>query len=202
MPNTFSNDPRAHRTRQALQSAFIELLQSRSYQSITVTDIANRAGFARHTFYNHYETKDDLLNNLIDKILDGFFSGIDIWNFYLADPEDELHMYTSFFQVWMDNEDIVKILNKIDIDGVLVDRLKKYFTNYYYDHVRTQIPGVEVELAKYIINFNAYTLLGILKPWIQDGMKHPPEVVAGFLIQLTGSSQRKMAVERYKRIIN
>lgn len=59
MPSVRSNDPRAIRSRKAFQDAFIELLQAESYQKITVTDIAERAGFARHTFYNHYDTKED-----------------------------------------------------------------------------------------------------------------------------------------------
>ncbi len=201
MINSYSNDPRAVRTRQALQQSFIELLQTKVYQKITVTDITGRAGFARHTFYNHYETKDDLFNNLIDSVLDKYFSNLVKWDFYLADPEEELKMYTIFFQVWRDNIEIVKILNKIDIDLLLIERLKTYFFEYYYDRVKLEIPGVDLELAKYIINFNAYTLLGILKPWLRDEMRYPPEVMAGFLIQLTGSSQRKKAVEMFKKII-
>jgi AcrR family transcriptional regulator len=201
MSNIHSNDPRAIRTRQAFQDTFIELLQDKSYQKITVTDIAKRAGFARHTFYNHYETKEDILNHLIDSILEKFFSSVEKWDIYLADPEEELKMFTSFFQVWKDQSDIVKKLNQIDFDAQLIERLKTYFTRFYYERVSKEIPSVDVELAKYIINFNAYTLLGILKPWLQDEMRHPPKTMAGFLMQLTGSSQRLQAVEKFKRII-
>jgi len=201
MANFISNDPRALRTRQAFQDAFIELLQEKSYQKITVTDIAKSAGFARHTFYNHYETKEDILNHLIDSILDKFFSSVDKWDFFLADPKEELRMFTSFFQVWKDHSDIVIILNKIDMDILLIERLKTYFTRFFYERVSKEMPSVDLELAKYIINFNAYTLLGILKPWLGDEMRHPPEVMAGFLTQLTGSSQRLQAVEKFKSII-
>ncbi|MFC1936175.1 TetR/AcrR family transcriptional regulator [Chloroflexota bacterium] len=201
MSNFHSNDPRAIRTRQAFQEAFKELLNSKPFQKITVTDIAERAGFARHTFYNHYETKEDILNCLIDSILDKFFSSVDRWDFYLADPEEELSMYTSFFQVWKENVEIVKLLNKIDIDVLLIERLKTYFTKFFYERVSKEVPDVDLELAKYIINFNAYTMLGILKPWLKDEMRHPPEVMAGFLIQLTGAAKRKQTVEIYKNII-
>ena len=196
-----SNDPRAIRTRQAFQAAFKGLLQIKPFQRITVTDIAERAGFARHTFYNHYDAKEDILNSLIDSVLNVFFSGLDRWDFYLTDPEEELRMFTSFFQAWKDNSDIVTILNKIDFDVLLIERLKTYFTKFYYERVTKDIPSVDEELAKYVINFNAYTLLGILKPWFQDGMRHPPEALAGLLIQLTGSSQRRQAVEKYRNIL-
>lgn len=200
MPSVRSNDPRAIRSRKAFQDAFIELLQAESYQKITVTDIAERAGFARHTFYNHYDTKEDILHHLIDSVLEQFFSGLDQWDFYFADPEEEVGMFTSFFQVWNDNYEIVKILNKIDIDFVLIERLKTYFTRFFYERVSKEIPSVDLELAKYFINFNAYTLVGILKPWLKDDMRYPPEVMAGLLTELTGSSQRKQAVEKFKRV--
>ena len=88
MSNFQSNDPRAVRTRQEIQTAFIELLREKPYQSITVTDIAGKAGYARHTFYNHYETKDDLLANLIDSIFDEFFSklDLDVGGFFTLEP--------------------------------------------------------------------------------------------------------------------
>jgi AcrR family transcriptional regulator len=200
MPNVRSNDPRAIRSRKAFQDAFVKLLQEKSYQKITVTDIAEGAGFARHTFYNHYDTKEDILNHLVDSVLEQFFSGLDQWDFYFDDPEEELGMYTSFFQVWKDNYEIVKILNKIDIDFVLIERLKIYFTRFFYERVSKEIPSVDIKLAKYFINFNAYTLVGILKPWLKDEMRYPPEVMAGLLTELTSSSQRKLAVEKFKSV--
>ena len=195
-----SNDPRAVRSRQAFQDAFKELLQGKPLQKITVTDIAGKAGFARHTFYNHYETKEDILKHLIDDILDQFFSGLDKWDFFRAEPGEETEMYTSFFQVWKDNYDIVKVLIKIDIDILLIERLKTFFTRFYYERVTKEIPNVDLELAKYIINFNAYTLVGILKPWLQDGMRHSPEVMAGLMTQLSSAADRKQAVEKFKGV--
>lgn len=58
-------DPRVRRTRQLLQHAFMELLQQRSFESITVQDIAERATVNRATFYAHFEDKHALLDSLI-----------------------------------------------------------------------------------------------------------------------------------------
>jgi AcrR family transcriptional regulator len=180
--------------------AFRELLQAKSFQKITVTDIAEKAGFARHTFYNHYETKEDILNYLIDSALDEYFERMVKWDIYIADPEKELRMFAHFFQVWKDNPEVVDILKNIDLDILLVERLKTFFTKFYYEIVSKEIPKVNMQFAKYIINFNAYALLGILKPWLQDGMKYSPEVMAGFLMQLTGATRRMQTVEKYKGV--
>ncbi len=55
-------DPRVKRTRQLLENAFRELLEEKDFQSITVQDIAARAGVNRATFYAHFEDKYALLN--------------------------------------------------------------------------------------------------------------------------------------------
>jgi AcrR family transcriptional regulator len=201
MSNFYSTDPRAIRSRTAFQQAFKELLQVKPYQKITVTDITQKAGFARHTFYNHYDTKEDILNELVDSVLDDFFSNLDRWDIFLADPEKERKMITAFFQVWKENTEIVEILNRVDMEAILLERLKTYFVKFYYERVTKEIPKAEIELAKYMVSFLSYSLISLLKPWLQDEMKHPPEVMAEFLIQLSGAAQKRRAVERFKTII-
>lgn len=56
-------DPRVKRTRKLLSQAFLELMQEKGFQAITVQDIADRAGVNRATFYAHYEDKFDLLDS-------------------------------------------------------------------------------------------------------------------------------------------
>jgi AcrR family transcriptional regulator len=58
-------DPRIRRTRQLLQQALSQLLQNRSFEEITVQDIAEAATVNRATFYDHYTDKFALLDALI-----------------------------------------------------------------------------------------------------------------------------------------
>lgn len=54
-------DPRMKRTRHMLQGALMELMHERTFQSITVQDIAERATVNRATFYDHFVDKFALL---------------------------------------------------------------------------------------------------------------------------------------------
>lgn len=54
-------DPRVIRTRHLLQSALLELLAEKPFQSISVSDLTKRATLNRSTFYLHYLDKFDLL---------------------------------------------------------------------------------------------------------------------------------------------
>jgi len=56
-------DPRIKRTRQLLRQALMELVTEKSFQAITVQDIADRATVNRVTFYAHFDDKYALLED-------------------------------------------------------------------------------------------------------------------------------------------
>ena len=57
-------DRRIAKTKKAIYTAFLELLNSKGYQAITVQDIIDLADVGRSTFYSHYESKELLLDEL------------------------------------------------------------------------------------------------------------------------------------------
>lgn len=57
-------DPRIRRTRQLLQGALRTLLQTKSFEEISVQDITEAATVNRATFYDHYADKFTLLDAL------------------------------------------------------------------------------------------------------------------------------------------
>lgn len=109
-------------------------------------------------------------------------------------------MLTGFFQAWKDHAETVRLLTSVNIEIILIDRLKAFFSRFYLERISREMPEVDPELASYFISFNAYSLLGILIPWFESGMKHKPEDLAGFYLQLSESSQRRKAIENYKNI--
>jgi AcrR family transcriptional regulator len=60
MPAVNEADPRVKRTRKLLQDALVELLAEKSFDAITVQDIAERSTINRATFYAHFVDKYEL----------------------------------------------------------------------------------------------------------------------------------------------
>src|SRR6201998_3763414 len=58
-------DPRIRRTRQMLFEAFQDLLAEKTFQLITVQDLAERSTLNRATFYDHFTDKFALLEAMI-----------------------------------------------------------------------------------------------------------------------------------------
>lgn len=197
-----SNDPRSLRARKAINQALKDLMKVMPYGKITITDITRQAGFARHTFYNHYDTKEDLLNSFIDSILDDLFSEIGQWDIMSKNNIEGIRIFMiHFFGIWRDHTEVVKILMSVDFDCLLIDRLKTHFTNYYYEYGNQEITGVGIEMARYLINFNAYSFAGILRQWFKDDMKYSPEVMGQFLDHFAGKAQADTAIEKFRDVI-
>ena len=69
--NTNKTDLRIQRTQKAIIDAFYELLDEKSFGSITVIDICDRALINRGTFYTHFEDKYQLLDKCISDVMYG-----------------------------------------------------------------------------------------------------------------------------------
>jgi AcrR family transcriptional regulator len=54
-------DRRTLRTQEMLIHAWLEIIQHKHYDQITVKDIVEQANVGRSTFYAHYQNKDELL---------------------------------------------------------------------------------------------------------------------------------------------
>lgn len=63
-------DPRVRRTQTYILDAFMAILSEKSFKSITVKEITQRAGINRATFYAHYQDKFDLLNAALQAIFE------------------------------------------------------------------------------------------------------------------------------------
>jgi AcrR family transcriptional regulator len=62
-------DPRVTRTRRLLLVAFMDLMKEKSFQEITIQDIAQRATINRVTFYAHFTDKYALLEYTIREMI-------------------------------------------------------------------------------------------------------------------------------------
>lgn len=55
-----------------MDEAFLELIEKKDFAYITVKEICEKAGVNRSTFYLHYETVGDLLEESVRHIIDRF----------------------------------------------------------------------------------------------------------------------------------
>lgn len=61
-------DLRAERTRTLLFQAFSELMQKHDFDSISVSELCEKAMIRRATFYRHFKNKDDFFSAYVAKV--------------------------------------------------------------------------------------------------------------------------------------
>src|SRR5215204_1387506 len=86
-------DARVRRTRDSLGDALIALMQEKSFDTITVQDVLDRAHVSRSTFYSHYSDKDDLLMSDVDE----FFEALSMTLSVRGDTSDRVFPVQEFF---------------------------------------------------------------------------------------------------------
>lgn len=95
-------DPRALRSRAAIESAFLQLLESKSCEKISVKEILNLSGYSRSAFYANYVTKqgliDSLLENLSSEIAAGLQQIVQSENIALIYRQDVLHLFEYIYE--------------------------------------------------------------------------------------------------------
>jgi AcrR family transcriptional regulator len=67
LPNEEKLDPRVKRTRSLILGAFNDLLTEKSFDSISVQDVTDKAQINRATFYAHFEDKYALLDHWVQQ---------------------------------------------------------------------------------------------------------------------------------------
>jgi hypothetical protein len=122
----------------------------------------------------------------VDDLLDQFFEMLSERDYVQPDVERDIQINISFFRIWDECCNIDDVIKAVDIDRLILNRFKKYWDKNYETSISHHRPALNPELAEYLLNFLAYAYFGILKSWLNDGKKYPPEVMGKLLYKLTG----------------
>lgn len=85
------NDLRVKKTRRAIRNAFLELAEEKPVEKITVRELADRAEINKATFYNHYETIYDLIDELEQEAIDLIVEHMRSAKSLIEDPRAYVH---------------------------------------------------------------------------------------------------------------
>lgn len=156
----------SQRTEKAIAASFKHLLQKKSLNKITISDIANDCGINRMTFYYHFRDIYDLIEWICDEdcktALEGI-KGLENWsqaleNFINVLYEDRAFIISAFHSV--EREKIDEYLHKV-ISGILKNFINAMESSQY----------VSAEDKQFIADYYTYAFAGLLTQWISTGMK-------------------------------
>ena len=163
------NNKRKKESQEKIEKAFIELIQTRNIEEITVTDICNITRLNRSTFYANYLDIYDLVDKIKVKMIDDF------WDVYKDESANRYHSYDflNLFYHIKENQLFYKTYFKLNFD--LTDAVK------YIDPEEVSKFLTDSRNVDYHVEFFKAGLNAIIKMWLNNGCKESPEEIADIL---------------------
>ncbi len=177
-------DRRQQKTKSAIYEAFSRLLEKKSYNHITIQEIIDEANIGRSTFYAHFETKDNLLQDICEQIFGHVFSDVQKAeahhdfskeNSTLADKLTHL-----LYHLKEQRNDILVLLS-----GESGDLFLQYFKTasrpLFTEYAASASPSVPEDFA---LNHYVSSFAEAVKWWAGGGMRISPEKVVAYYLAL------------------
>ena len=157
-------------SRDWLINAFFEQLEIHPYHAITVSSIAEQAQLSRRTFYRHFKTKDDLLQQYLIMIFNQYTELL--LQKKIARHEDTLQL---FFTFWQNYAHELRLLQKHGLYERVLSVVNQWYPTIYRElQAPWHVLGSPQEIL-YASSFGAGGYFNILSCWIQRGCPETPE---------------------------
>jgi len=179
-------------TKRAIEASFKKLLLKKSFEKITINDIAEDCGINRMTFYYHFKDIYDLVE----------------WVFVedaaraLEDKKTYETWQQGFLQIFEEVQDnkpfIINVYRLVSHEQVY-NHLSKMTFNLLIGVVEEKSVGMTVsdECKKSIAQFYSIAFLGVMLEWIQNDMKENPEkIIENISVMMQGNFTR--ALDAYR----
>lgn len=167
----------AIRSRKLIRGAFLELIQEKEVEKITVTDIIKRADINRGTFYAHYQDIRDLMEQMGNETLNTVIGLLEEFNYhnFLHDP---LPLVMKISQ-WLEGDvEYYRILVNARGSEAFLCKLKEVFIEQMErdsdipDHIK-QMPEFYVHL-----HFMAGGIINLYQVWLRGGLDNTLQDIA------------------------
>ncbi|GFN32930.1 TetR/AcrR family transcriptional regulator [Paenibacillus xylaniclasticus] len=185
------------KTMQLIQQSFIQLLEGKSFESITVGDIARTAQINRGTFYLHYLDKFDLLDQMEQQLFSDLGNHIDqLQSRYLSKhtfETDQEQLADALFSFIKMNAPILKIF--LSDHGRAGFHIR--FRNAFSEKVRFNLEYHESFYADlkvpmdYFLSFITSAFLGLIEQWIHNNLDKTPQEMTALYLEIIEFIQKR-----------
>ena len=172
-----------------MDEAFLELIEKKDFAYITVKEICEKAGVNRSTFYLHYETVGDLLEESVQHIIDRF---VEFMPYDTADflkklnecPIEELYLITpEYLTPYLTYIKEHRRIFRTSVEQAAALRMYDAYTDLNR-YILTPILNrykVPTEDKNYILQFHIHGIMAVINEWLKtycaDSIEHIISVI-------------------------
>jgi AcrR family transcriptional regulator len=159
-----------------LEGCLLQLMHTVPYPQITITDICDRAGISRKSFYRYFGSKDGCLCAMIDHcIMDGA-------SWYLPEHHEKPQshaLFECFFEYWKRMSPLLDALARNNLSINLVQQMMAYVDSEERDF-HYYLGGSADDSYEQIL-FMVSGLMGLVLSWHYSGFQKSPFQMASIM---------------------
>ena len=162
-----------------IENGLLNLMTSRKYQDIGVTDICNETGIPRRTFYHYFENKDAVLDSMVETLMQQCFLNV-TFDFRLG-PDRMKDSFLRIFQFWSGE-------NRRKLDTLMQNGLESKLMAWSSKFGREEQLGMFLDgemapkLVEIVLMVCATEFFALLFHWSRGGYRETPEEMAEYAV--------------------
>ena len=179
-------DKRIQRSKSALKQTFLTLLSIKAFEHISISEIVREANYNRGTFYANFESKENLLNEIIQDVLSDMIKEI-------RKPYKMLRKVNmkqlpikdiTLFQYFKDNADLFKLLlsNHIQVDFRY--RIAKAIEELFLEEYEYELESDIHINPRWLYVYRSHGIAGVIIRWIEEEFPESPEYMSEQIVDL------------------
>jgi AcrR family transcriptional regulator len=185
-----SNNRQVRRTRSWIFEALMILMDEKPYEKITVSDITEKAGIARQTFYHNYGNKDDVVFEYVKNTMHTDLLRIET-NRDSKKQNDIVLMFNYTYMI-RHRDTIKKILSTTDIENRILREVQE-FPLSLINRFKGNLSREEYLIFRYKI---CYQITGCLRVFLDWFLTDMPLAVDKFVSILNAMTIPREALYR------
>ncbi len=166
-------DRRVLKSREAIKNAVLELMSEKTFDEITIQDIADRANVNRSTIYLHYTDKFDLLDKLIEEHIEEM-RNIAEW----ACELDWIEATRIFFEYFESHYLFFSTMLASKGAPSFRSRFLEYLIGSFRSELHKEGTKDQRIDEDVMLRFIGTAYVGVVEWWITTGMPYSPAVMA------------------------
>ncbi|MDR1264048.1 MAG: TetR/AcrR family transcriptional regulator [Propionibacteriaceae bacterium] len=165
-------------TRLALRQALIETLRNKPITAVTVAELCRGADLSRGTFYLHYASPAELLEEVEDELFDRFTAPL-----RGAEAVDDHTFGLVVLRELAADPDAAQLV--LQPGSRLVERFFAFKRSRLERACRERYPDLDDRQLDYVRAFFEQGVVHLIAAWVGRGMAEPPAQMAALLARLT-----------------
>lgn len=165
-------DNRVKYTREWTYMALEKLLISNKYSEITITEIIEKSGISRATFYRNFSSKDDIIAFKVKTFFNDFYDEL-MSHFKMMNTSSEFDLIERFFTAAHNNSALLDTVIKSNQEYLMILSIAEvinYHKDLFYSLIQT-----DKKAEKYIIDIVSSSAWTLLSSWFKGGQVESPK---------------------------